>query len=783
MLRFLPLLITALMAWIPMAQGQLVFPDGDDVVTVDPDAGPTGNGRIYVGDHSLFPDPCHYRTNLPPGKVIRAAVIGKEDGVPAVGIANGQGALSLIPLSDFEKVDKNGNPCTNSASAQIATAAVSSQATSIPVSNDADAVGLSCDSRFAVVVGANSATPVCLVDLVAHQEVDTYAYDGIGRNVAVCDDGSVLVALNSAPVLTNSVLRRLTIAQPGQFNDPGEELTLGPNVEIRKVFSVPGSKTCVALTTESTDTNTVSRLVSLSIPGLQVLDSVPLSGLIGHVAAVSCAGDKVYVRSGKGGPQPDFIEGFTYDPVTGAIGDAASVTITNVSFATTSIFEHALAISRDGTRLIASETAVIPTPEVPAPQVTIFDATTGARLGKLEGPEFVSPGTVATVPCCATNSEPFLLCSLAPQADTNLVGETHTVVATVTSNGVPISGITVDFTVTAGPNSGETDSDTTDANGEAVFTYTSDGTPGSDAISATGSVNSVAFACSANKVWTEGVADLSVTKTASPDPVEVDGDITYTITVTNRGPGTASNVVLVDTLPNGVTFVSDTGGCDEVDGVVTCDLGPLASGEFAEIDIDATAAAAGLLTNTVAVASDASDPVPANNTAQAISTVAAQLPDMAPEIADEDILCDDTKGLVCQLLAEVALLNNDVAFATGTFSFAAACKKCPDSVKWKLSGTLTLTSLDLTGIPDHALALYLSEDDEVDAGDIALIKKPIEVLTLVKLFQSGKPLNLKAKVPAGADLSELFLLLVVDDGDAVPEADEENNAAAFGPLN
>jgi uncharacterized repeat protein (TIGR01451 family) len=278
------------------------------------------------------------------------------------------------------------------------------------------------------------------------------------------------------------------------------------------------------------------------------------------------------------------------------------------------------------------------------------------------------------------------------------------------------------------------------------------------------------------------VADLSITKIGSPGLVEIDDDITYTITVTNKGPDTAANVTLTDTLPPDVTYFSDSAGCDELDGIVTCDLGSLASGESTEIIIEVTADAAGSLTNTVTVASDASDGVSSNNTAQAVSTVAALLPDLMPEIVDEDITCDDTKGLVCQLLAEVTLMNNEEPFATGMFQFAASCKKCPDTPKWKLSGTLTITSLNLSGIPDHSLALYLSDDDELDPTDIRLVKKSIGIQTLANSFQGGKPMKLKAKVPAGADLSELFVLLVADEVNQVTEGDEENNAAAFGPF-
>ena len=50
--------------------------------------------------------------------------------------------------------------------------------------------------------------------------------------------------------------------------------------------------------------------------------------------------------------------------------------------------------------------------------------------------------------------------------------------------------------------------------------------------------------------------DIQVTKSASPDPVASGENFTYTLTVKNNGPGTATGVVVTDTLPSGVTCVS-----------------------------------------------------------------------------------------------------------------------------------------------------------------------------------------------------------------------------------
>src|SRR5256884_9093412 len=56
-----------------------------------------------------------------------------------------------------------------------------------------------------------------------------------------------------------------------------------------------------------------------------------------------------------------------------------------------------------------------------------------------------------------------------------------------------------------------------------------------------------------------GSADLSITKTANPDPVNAGATLTYTVTVTNGGPSTAANVQVTDNLPAGVTFQSASG--------------------------------------------------------------------------------------------------------------------------------------------------------------------------------------------------------------------------------
>jgi len=67
------------------------------------------------------------------------------------------------------------------------------------------------------------------------------------------------------------------------------------------------------------------------------------------------------------------------------------------------------------------------------------------------------------------------------------------------------------------------------------------------------------------------VADLQIGK-IGPATVFAASNLTYTISVTNFGPSSANSVVVTDTLPVGVTFVSVTGGGVTNGSVVTWSL-------------------------------------------------------------------------------------------------------------------------------------------------------------------------------------------------------------------
>ena len=125
-------------------------------------------------------------------------------------------------------------------------------------------------------------------------------------------------------------------------------------------------------------------------------------------------------------------------------------------------------------------------------------------------------------------------------------------------------------------------------------------------------------------------AGLAVTMTDGPDPVVVDNNLTYTITVINNDPTVATGVTLTDTLPDGVTFVSASVGCDKSGGTVTCDLGDLASGARAMVAIRVSPTAEGIIGNAASVTSANPDPVTGSKTVTENTMVILAAPTPTP---------------------------------------------------------------------------------------------------------------------------------------------------------
>jgi uncharacterized repeat protein (TIGR01451 family) len=133
------------------------------------------------------------------------------------------------------------------------------------------------------------------------------------------------------------------------------------------------------------------------------------------------------------------------------------------------------------------------------------------------------------------------------------------------------------------------------------------------------------------------IADLQITKTASPSNVAAGSAVTWTITATNAGPDPATSVALSDVMPANSTFVSfnqlsgpsfscTAPASGASSGTVACTAGSLAPGAVAVFSFVTNTnanAPTGPLTNTTTIAAASPlDPTPGNNSATATTTVA-----------------------------------------------------------------------------------------------------------------------------------------------------------------
>ncbi len=170
------------------------------------------------------------------------------------------------------------------------------------------------------------------------------------------------------------------------------------------------------------------------------------------------------------------------------------------------------------------------------------------------------------------------------------------------------------------------------------------GTPNGTLISNTASITTTSDDpnsgnnSSTYEVMSTGATDLSVVKTASPDPSVLAGnDLTYSIKVKNNGPTDSANVTMDDTVTAPMTFVSITPAagwsCPTQPGVGTsgaiqCTKATMTAGESGTftlvVHVPSNVLPGTNLSNTATISSPGADTDPDNNTSTKTTLVQAQ---------------------------------------------------------------------------------------------------------------------------------------------------------------
>lgn len=194
--------------------------------------------------------------------------------------------------------------------------------------------------------------------------------------------------------------------------------------------------------------------------------------------------------------------------------------------------------------------------------------------------------------------------------------------------------------------------------------------------------------------------DLGVTQSAPATVVNTQNG-TWTLTVTNAGPGSAASVTLTDTFSGNGTFVSATssqGTCTGT-GPVTCSLGALASGGSATVTLTLAGNAPGSITNTATVSSAETDSSTANNTTTPATTTVKASTDLS-------VTATGPTGTVTtgNAVAYVITVTNNgpdsASGATVTDTLPSGTVMTSFSgTGWSCTGTGTVTCNSTTAVP------------------------------------------------------------------------------------
>ena len=416
--------------------------------------------------------------------------------------------------------------------------------------------------------------------------IDPAAVGNIPNSATVSTSDTDTVAGNNTDAMSITALNQI-------------DLILGKSVDL--ATAVPGSDQLVYTFDVSHDTDSVSDGNTVVIT-----DTIP-AGLTGVVIDAPGSDDT------------------TYDPGTGNLsvqydllpnGETRTFTLTaDIQQDATGTVVNSASVSSLGTDLDPSNNTATAT--------TTLTPDFDVQVSKVPDDSNSTPDDTVVYTVTLTNTGP----STAPGVvltDILPVGVTL-VSATMDGQSGVENGGTITFP-SVNISSGDTSTATITVSVDTLTDGLITNTASIQDLSAAGENNTANNSATAD-VTVVAEADLGVVKTVSSTASQVGGDLTYSIDVTNSGPSTASNVVITDTLPAGVAFVSGTGPSgevlSEVGGVVTANVGTMAAGASGvmTINVNIEPSAANNIINNVGVSSDTGDSNPANDNSTVSTTV------------------------------------------------------------------------------------------------------------------------------------------------------------------
>ncbi len=477
----------------------------------------------------------------------------------------------------------------------------------VDITNDSTADTVTLDSivdsvKGAPAVAAGGSCPALLGTALAPGAMASCSFtlavtgnggDAVPDTVTVTghDDDPVILTVG-APVATNGVL----MASASAIVDITDVLPTGTATKTADPATVPEPGGPVTFDVSVTNTSAAEPVTVTAITDTVNGAVIDVTAVAGPVTATTCATGSVLA------PGASYTCSFTL-LVSGA--NAGDVVVDQIG----------ITLSDD------DENSVTPTD---TETVAVTDVLPTITVEKDNGDATVAaPGGDVEFDVTVTNTSPDESVTLTELTDTiegeapfDITTTVPPVVSTTCATGGVIAAgasYTCSFTIAVESDDAVTVADVVDA--VAVDDEQNEATAGDDAVTTV-----------------TASADLAVDKRLVGDLV-VGEPGTYELEVTNLGPSAAAGIVLVDTLPDGLTGVSATGegwAC-EIDGqIITCERESLAAGESSivtvVVDVAATAAATEVV-NVADVSSGTDDPDEGNNHDEEESVVIEVVPE------------------------------------------------------------------------------------------------------------------------------------------------------------
>lgn len=414
-------------------------------------------------------------------------------------------------------------------------------------------------------------------------------------------NASFTALLTGVSVPTGSYVTATATDPSGNTSEFGQDVTSQAVTSLSiGVTAQPSTGTVVYVGSTLVYTITLTNSSSEPAPGVVVTDTLD-ANVIYQSGTSSIAGAKITQSNGIVTAAVGTVPANSTATVTidVTVGSAAVPQVSNSASVTTTDTNTGSPTS------ITTVTAVAPVTDLAISSIATTPAPNYAGVNLVYTITAVNHGPSNATGVIVTDTLPSLTDIGSISAVTSISGVTPTVNGNVVTAdfGDLASGTPVTVTITVTPNAAAV-ADSPLSNTATITGNEFDSNTGNNTQTTTNTISPA--------------ADLQVVISPNPTPVDAGMQVTYTITATNNGPSDATGVVVTDTIPGDVTFVSATGGVTpDSKNVITFAAVDLANSKSAifQVIVSTMGTSASPTTDMATVAGDQFDPNSSNDTA------------------------------------------------------------------------------------------------------------------------------------------------------------------------